>query len=201
VVAALVVPFAWPSKSADELYAAAKPLLESENPDDWDKAVEQYIEPLAQKYPDKYAKEVADARAKVKDRRELKRALSEGAKVDPHSDAERAYLRGLRLAQAGDPDAARRLWQALIIAFGQVKSEARWVELAQLGLDALKRPEAHGNRAPPDRAAFDAALARAKSLAKSGQTAEAVKIFAALEDLFRDDPGLLDAIHTARDGK
>jgi hypothetical protein len=108
------------------------------------------------------------------------------------------YLRGLRLAQAGDPDAARRLWQALIVAFGEVKSEARWVELAQAGLEALKKPEARGHRELPDRAALDAALARAKSLAKSGQTAEAVKIFAALEDLFRDDPGLLDAIHSAR---
>ena len=138
VLAALVLPFAWPSKSADELYAAASPLLESENPDDWEKAVEQYIEPLARKYPDQYVKEVAEARSKVKDRRELKRALGEGAKVDPRSDAERAYLRGLRLAQAGDPDAARRLWRALIVAFGEVKTESRWVGLAQVGLEALE---------------------------------------------------------------
>ena len=61
--------------------------------------------------PGRYAREIATARTKVRDRQELKRALADGAKVDPHSDAERAYLRGMRQAQAGEPDAARRSWQ------------------------------------------------------------------------------------------
>ena len=94
MLAGLVLPFAWPSPSADELYADARPLLESENPDDWEKAIEKYLDPLERKYPDHYAREIATARTKVRDRQELKRALADGAKVDPHSDAERAYLRG-----------------------------------------------------------------------------------------------------------
>jgi tetratricopeptide (TPR) repeat protein len=201
VLTALVVPFAWPSPSADELYAEAGPLLESQNPDDWQKAVEQYLDPLERKYPDRYAQEIAAARAKVKDRQELKRSLAEGAHVDPRSDAERAYLRGLRLAQAGDPDAARRLWQASITAFGEVKSESRWVELARVGLEALKQPEMRGKRAPPDRAAFDAALGRARELATTGKPAEAAQIYRALEELFHDDPALGEKIRHARDGK
>src|SRR5262249_22383626 len=163
-VAAIVLAFAWPRKSADELYAAARPLLESENPDDWDPAVEQYRDQLSQKYQKQYTAEIEAARAKVRDRKELKRSLAEGAKLDPRSDAERAYLRGLRLAQAGDPNAARRLWQAVVAAFGQEASEARWVELSRAGLEALKRSENVAPHVPPNRAAFDAALARAKSL-------------------------------------
>jgi hypothetical protein len=201
-VAAIVLLFARPwEKSADELYAAAKPLLESENPDDWERAVEEYLDPLARKYPDRYRDEVAAARAKVKDRRELKRALAEGAKVDPRSsDAERAYLRGLRLAQAGDADAARRTWQAVVAAFGSAASESRWVELARAGLESLAKPENRNTR-PPDRAAFNSALARAKALAAGDKPDEAAAIYRALEELFRDDAALLEMIHQAKDGK
>ena len=197
VLAAMVLPFAWPSKSADELFAAAEPLLASENPDDWEVAVEQYLDPLARKYPGRYAEEIAEARTKVRDRRELKRSLTEGAKVELSSDAERAYLRGLRLAQAGDPHAARREWEALVAGFGPVASQTRqtrWVELAKAGLVALDRPENRGNRAPPDRAALEAALAHAKTLDAAGKAA----VLRALEELARDDPAALELIRTAR---
>lgn len=201
VFGALVAPFVWPSPSADELYAAARPLLESENAEDWQKAVDEYLVPLEEKYPGQYSREIDAARVKLNDRRELKRAIAEGARVDPRSDAERAYLRGLRLAQAGDPDAARRSWQALVVAFGPVKTESRWVSLARVGLESLNRPESRGKRAPPDRTAFDAALNRAKSLAGTSNPAEAAAIFRALEDLFQDDPVLLEGIRAAREGK
>jgi hypothetical protein len=197
VLAAIVLPFAWPSKSAEELYAAAEPLLKSDNPDDWEVAVEQYLDPLARKYPGQYVEQIADARMKVRDRRELKRALTEGAKVEPSSDAERAYLRGLRLAQAGDPHAARREWEALVAGFGPVASQTRWVELAKAGLVALDRPENRGNRAPPDRAALEAALTHAKTLDAAGKSA----VLRALEELARDDPLLLDVIRRVRDDK
>jgi eukaryotic-like serine/threonine-protein kinase len=193
VLAGLMVPFFWPSKSADELYAEAKPLLASDNPDDWEKAVEKYLDPLSEKYPDKYVEEVAAARAKVRDRRELKRALADGAKADPRSYAERAYLRALHLAQAGDPDAARRVWQSLIVAFESVASEARWVELSRAGLAALERPENRANRAPPNRTALEAAIAHAKTLDAAGKA----NAFRALEELLRDDAAALELIRAA----
>jgi hypothetical protein len=197
VTAAIVTAFWWPSQSAEEMYAAARPLLASENPADWESAVEKYLDPLARKYPDRYVQEIADARTKVRDRRELKRVLAEGAKVEVASDAERAYLRGLRLAQAGDPQAARREWLALIAGFGPGASKSgqtRWVELAQAGLAALERPENHGNRAPPDRTALEAALAHAKTLDAAGKAAA----LRALEELARDDPAALELILAAR---
>lgn len=197
VVGALVLAFAQPwNQSADELYAAAKPLLASANPDDWEKA-DEYLERLSRKYPDRYVDEVAAARTRIRDRRELKRAIADGSKVDPRSEAERAYLRGLRLAQAGDPEAARRTWQALMAAFGPVPSESRWVELAAAGLAILERPESRPVRPPPDRSALDAAIAHAKGLTG----AERGAAFRALEELFRDDPVALEKIRAAQDGK
>jgi eukaryotic-like serine/threonine-protein kinase len=137
-VAALVLPFVWPSKSAEELYAAAEPLLASENPDDWDAALDKYLDPLARKYPDRYKDEIAAARQKARDWRELRRAVSEGEKPPPRSAAEKAYLRGLRLARDGETADARATWDALIAAFGAIESERRWVELARAGLKMLR---------------------------------------------------------------
>ncbi|MBN9117960.1 MAG: serine/threonine protein kinase [Planctomycetes bacterium] len=138
-VAALVLPFAWPTKSAEELYESARPLLASENPDDWDAAFEKYLDPLAQKYPNRYKEEIAAARTRVRDRRELQRAIAEGAKPDARSAAEKAYLRGLRLARDGEAAEARAAWESVVAAYGPVEAEHRWVELARAGLKMLPR--------------------------------------------------------------
>ncbi len=195
-LAGMVLPFLWPSKSADELYEAAAPLLASENPDDWETAMTEFLDPLSEKYPDRYTDEIAAARTRLRDRRELRRAVAEGAKLDPRSDAERSYLRGLRLSQAGDPDAARRTWQALIAAFKPVPSEARWVELAQTGLALLDRPENRGTRPNPDRTALVQALEHARTLDSTQNAA----VLLALEDLLREDPVALEMIRAARKG-
>ncbi len=192
VLAALVLPFVWPSPSAEELYAAAQPLLASDNPDDWDSAVSQYLDPLSTKYPDRYAPEVAAARARVKDHREQKRALSEGANLRPESDAEKAYLRGLRLAQAGDPVAARRVWANVIEAFGPIASEARWVELARLGLGALGKLES-GARPPTNRDALRLAAEHAVGLPPPQDRAAVTT----LRQLFADDATALEIIEAA----
>jgi len=194
VVAALSVPFVWPSPTAAELYAEARPLLESDNPEDWDTAITKYLDPLSQKFPDRYVEEITVARMRAKDRRELRRAIAEGAKVDPQSDAEKAYLRGLRLVQAGDPDAARKTWRALTIAFGPVPSETRWVELARVGLVALDRPENRGSRAPPDRVSLQTAIDEAKRL----DTVQRAAALRALEEIVRDDPAALELIRAAQ---
>lgn len=138
VVGALVAAFAWPSPSADELFASAQPLLASENPDDWDVAFEKYLDPLARKYPDRYKDEIARERARTRDWRELRKAVTDGAKPDARSPAEKAYQRGLRLARDGETAEARAAWEALVVAYGEVEAERRWVELARTGLKMLR---------------------------------------------------------------
>jgi hypothetical protein len=197
-LAALVVPLAWPSKSAEELYEAAQPLLASENPGDWDEALDKYLEPLAQKYPDRYKEEIAAARDRVRDRRELRRALGEGAKVELKSDAQRSYQLGLRLAQAGDAGAARRVWTAVITAFGPVDSEKRWVDLARTGLVALEQPTNNPVRPALNRAPFERALEHAKALAAAGKRAEADLAFDALVALTEFDPAARKLVEDAR---
>lgn len=194
-VAALVLPFAWPSPSADSLYAAAKPLVESDSPGDWD-AAEKYLDPLARDHPNEYKDEVAAARRRIKDRRELRRAISEGAKADPRTDAERGYLRGLRLAQAGETAEARRTWEGVVTAFGAIGSEQRWVELARAGL-ALIAQQNRAPRAPLDRGPVQAALEHARALDAQGRAAEANAVRDALLGL-GDDPEVRRLVDDSR---
>ena len=168
----LVLAFAWPTKSADELYQAAKPLLESDNPDDWDAAFEKYLDPLARKYPDRYQNEIAAARQKVHDQRELRHAIAEGAKIHPSTEAQRGYLLGLRLAEAGDADAARRTWLAVTTAFGSVESEQRWVELSHAGLMALDGP---GGRSTTARLTVNRCFVRSNTQRRSPPPANATR--------------------------
>jgi hypothetical protein len=189
---AIVIPLMWPGKSAEELWNAAEPLVNSDDPADWDRAWDEYLDPLSRKHPDRYAAEVAAAKARIRDRKELLRAVAEGAKPDSRSEAERGYLRGLRLAQLGDTAAARKTWQAVTTAFASAESESRWVGLASAGLSALDR---HPHPAiPHDHAAFDAALAHAKSL----PPAERDAVYRALEELAQNDAGLLESIRKAK---
>ena len=198
VIAALVLPFVWPTKSADDLYAAAQPLLASDNPDDWDKAFEEYLDPLAQKYPDRYKEEIATARTKVRDHRELRKAVGEGAKTHPGTAAERGYLLGLRLAQAGELDAARKAWQAVDRAFAAIESEKRWVDLARAGLAALAQHPTPVRFSLEHDPMFRKAIEHAQSLAATGKREEADAAFNALEELAQGDPRALELIRTAR---
>ena len=194
VMGVLVAAFAWPRPTAAELHAAAMPLLATDDPADWERAWEQYLLPLSQKYPGKFDDDIAKARQKVNDRRELRRVLADGAKIDPRTDAERFYLRGLRLAHAGDADAAKAVWRAVAAGFGGVASEKRWVDLSNAGLAALEKPTNNPGRIPIDRGSFEAALARAKEL----PPIDAESAFRALDELYRDDAAARAAIWAAR---
>jgi hypothetical protein len=199
VVAVILAVIFWPRPSPEELYAAAQPLVQSDNPDDWDRALDEYLDPLADRYPDREPKKVEADRTLLRDRRALRRALAAGAKAAPASEAERLYRRGLALAELGDAAAARRTWADLVTAFTDVPGEEKWVKLAAEGVEKL--PE-HKPLKPPksaaERPALAAAVERAKKLKADDKPAEAAALLAALEDLYRNDPDALAVIRAAK---
>jgi hypothetical protein len=195
VLGAILALVFWPRPSADDLYRQAEPLLASEDPADWERAWDQYLEPLAERYPDRYVAEVEAARTKVGDRRDLRRAVRQGRMAHYRSGAEQLYHRGRALARSGDRAGAERTWRNLITAFGGVPSEDRWVTLAQSGLAELADTSAP---APPGRADLDQAIERASQLKAGGKAAEATAVLDALEYLYRDDSAALELIRKAR---
>ncbi len=183
VVAAAAVLYFRPRPTADDLYAAAKPLVASNDPADWDRAADN-LDPLATRFPDAYRAEVAAARADLQDKRQLRRALDQAGRARPATPAEYAYTRGLKLAEAGDLAGARRMWETVGRVFMPVEAEKRWVLLAAAALTASAD-------APPPRCGYDTITA---ALAAHAGTPAAAGVRATLEDLYRDDPAGLAVI-------
>jgi hypothetical protein len=175
-----------PRPTADELYEAARPLLASDDPADWDRAVDEYLDPLSRRFPDWHADEVQRAVGRVTARRELRRLVGQGAKAKYGSEAERWYQVGLRQAQAGDPAGAKRTWEGVTRGF----TDAPWVDLATAGLAELARTP----QATPPRAGLAAALDRAKGLPEPDRA----RALEALAGLYRDVPAAVEAIRAGR---
>ena len=179
----------WPRPGPEELYGAAIPLMESDDPADWDRAWDEYLEPMGRRYPAAYPDELAEARQKIADRRELNRAIVAGEKVAFTSEAERWYARGLALARVGDTAAARRVWQNLVAGFANVQAEKRWVKLAERGLTDLG-----SNPVDPPTPNLTAVLDQVRTMDVDGNADKAAVTRVALEDLYRDDPAALAKI-------
>ncbi|HVK09547.1 MAG TPA: protein kinase [Gemmataceae bacterium] len=197
VLGAILALVFWPRPGADDLYRQAEPLMASEDPADWERAWDQYLEPLTERFPGQYAAEVEAARVKVEGRRGLRLALEQGRQSQARykSEGERLYQRGLKLAQAGDWAGAKRTWEQVARAFAGVETEDKWVAQSRAALGELAQRSAP---ATTPETALTAAVDRARKLKADGQDAEATAILDALADLYRDDPAALDVIQKAR---
>jgi hypothetical protein len=175
----------WPRPSADELYQSAQPFLSSENPDDWQHAWNEYLQPLSEKFPDAHSAELTSIRTKIDDRAKLKRAIDAGARAKAGSEAERLYLRGLALSQSGDRDQARQTWQALRTMFAGQPGEERWFKLAGHGLAelSLKPPVNDSERQRAKQATLD----RIQGLRSQGKNAEADAMLAAYRQAYHGE--------------
>ena len=183
--------FWWRKPGADDLMTKARPLLESEDPADWDKAWTEYLGPLSRRFPDKYPDEVKDARAKIAEKGDLQRAMAAGNSVRYRSEAERFYHEGLRLAQSGEWESARRKWESLVRAFDGDEASKHRVTLARY---ALQRTDNHAstNLRSANGVQLEEQLRqvaeRIERLRTAGHAKEADALEQALLFLYRDDP-------------
>ena len=129
--------------TAEELFAAAQPLMQSDKAVDWRLAWSEYLEPLSERYPDNpHHKEVAAFQQKLLDADRQDKAFKQSFAESPRSEAERFYRQGLTALQNGDQVAAQTIWRNLVRSFAGSATEKRWVDLAERGLhgSANRRP-------------------------------------------------------------
>lgn len=173
----------WPS-SAKSLYQRGAGLMASDNPDDWETAWDRYLGPLEEKYPDhSYKEDVAEFKRRIDDHRAEQRAQGLARWTRRMSEGQWFFEKGMRLRQRGAEDDARRVWEALVVAYRDVPSEKPWVRRAEA---ELARHPAPADQKPWD--AFRNALDQAKALETEGRNAEAIAIRRSLAELYRDDP-------------
>ncbi|HEV3142266.1 MAG TPA: serine/threonine-protein kinase [Gemmataceae bacterium] len=197
-VAGIVWAFVRPRPGAEELFAQAQPLMASNNPNDWEKAWNEYLEPLTRRYPDHaHRAEVDEFRRLLDDVAVQKRLSVRGRLSAPHSEAQRFYELGLARCQAGDVAGGRRIWEHVVLVFGAVESERRWVLLSQRALTQILPSSSEQNRFE----AVEQSLALARQLRDSGnpgQQEQARQIWQSLEELYRDDPAAKEILDTIK---
>jgi serine/threonine-protein kinase len=193
----VLVWLVWPRHTApaEQLFQEGSRLMESDDPADWDRAWRDYLEPLERKYRDHpYAAELERMRLRKADREAQLRALTRAKELAGAGAAQRFYERGLAFCQAGEPEQARRTWQAVVTAFQGMAAEERWVGLAREGLRRLDE------RLPPKERRTEQLrreVERVQRLRQVGKDAEADAVSRALKELYRDDPTAQDLLKAA----
>lgn len=182
----------WPA-SAVQLYHRIETVMENQESADYARAIE-LMDQLDSKHPDHaYHSQLQQYRAQIAQfeaRRDLDRTAR---RMGPVSDAQWFYQKGVHLQQEGRAEEARRVWSALVRAFGGVPSAQMWVRLAE---DRLQEPAVDALPAPDRWAPAQDALAIARRLRDEGKMEEARSIWKSMEELYRGDPSALSLLET-----
>ncbi|HEX6963197.1 MAG TPA: serine/threonine-protein kinase [Lacipirellula sp.] len=128
-------------KSEEALFAAAAPLMASDKPVDWNRAKDQYLNELLERFPDtKYKPQIDE----FEDRYAVHRARERIKNLErfgrsPKSDAERLYAEGWRLERFDDPLSAwRKYEEATQAADKEDRDQRAYATLAREGINRIK---------------------------------------------------------------
>jgi serine/threonine-protein kinase len=131
----------WP-ESEDALFAKARPLMESDDPVDWRRAEEQYLDELRQRFPNtRHADEIADFEKRYAMFRATQRIRNfELTGRMPDSEIERRYAEAWRYERFGDRLTAWQKYDALVKAFPANDSpdDQAYVDLARQRIAKIK---------------------------------------------------------------
>ena len=171
----------WPM-SAETLFRKGSALMDSGDPDDWERAWEKYLSPLEEKYPDHpYQADVENYRQQLREAQEKRTAMRRNGD-GRLSEAQWFFEKAMRSRGRGDEESARRLFRALVDVFREDPDQSMWVRRAERQLDA-EPPKSDGKQWQ----AVRLALERARALEKEGKIDEARAIRRGLAELYRGD--------------
>ncbi len=182
--------FWWRGPTADELLMNAQPLLQSSSPEDWEKAWNEYLEPLNRKYPNRYKDEVRQTKQRIEAYTELKKAILNAKNLHYSGQAERFYHLGNRLLQNGEITSAREIWTDMILVFGSIKQDDPWVAAARIALTRLEESQL-SNKTTTIPAEVENTLKsiehEIQKLRQTGKGDQADRLSQALENLYHNE--------------
>jgi serine/threonine protein kinase len=188
--------------SEDALFAKAKPLMGSDDPMDWARAEEQYLESFRERFPDsKHAEDLAKFDRRVAIRRaETRLNNNKRLNRDPQSEAERQFGEAQEYEQFGDRLTAWRKYEALVNLFAESedKYDMAFVELARRQIGHITGKQSTD---VTQLEFLEQQLARASTLAESGELLEARKILDGVIELYGDNQEARPLVDRARDEK
>ena len=185
--------------SEETLFAKAKPLIESESTADWKLAMDRYIGPLRERFPEsKYASEIEE----FEQRYAMHRAEERIKNLDrfgrkPRSKVESLYAEAWKLEQFGDRYSARNKYKALISLFEETEDldDRAIVNLARRQVEQIDQSEN-----AEDLATFlQSQIERAQSLASSGKRLKARGLLDDLVTLYGNNQEARSLVDEARE--
>jgi serine/threonine protein kinase len=173
----------WPS-SAESMFQRGAELMASQDPEDWAKGWNDFLEPFERRFPNNdHRDEMQMFRAKYQMYLDEHQASRTAKLAGPMTEAQWFFQDGLRRRQIGDETGARRVWRLMVEAFGAVHSERPWVRRAQAELDRLPGETSVDRHVEP----ITEALNKAEELRAAGKVDEADVAQRALHDLYKED--------------
>jgi len=185
--------------SEDELFAKAKPLMESEDVVDWKRAEESYLISLKKRFPNtKYADQIEQFDDRFAMHRAKKQFLNnQRLGRQPKSEAERQYGEAWRFEQIGDRLSAWQKYDALVHLFSKNDSDddKAFVNLARRQIRLIKNEQGSGE----EQSTFvQKQLKRASNLAMTGDLLKARRILDSLVSLYDGNQELQPLVEQAR---
>ncbi|MCH2113353.1 MAG: serine/threonine protein kinase [Pirellulales bacterium] len=189
----------WPL-SEEALFAKAKPLMASESAVDWKRAIDQYLVPLRERFPEsQYAEEIQA----FEDRYAMQRAEARIEKhqkggVKARSEAERRFAEAWKYEQFGDRYTAWEKYEAMINVFGDTEDpeDRALVNLARLKIRQIK---AGDDREDGLASFFRSKIDHANDLAEEGDSLKARDLLDSLVTLYASNQEVRSLVDEVRD--
>ncbi|HVV98781.1 MAG TPA: serine/threonine-protein kinase [Planctomycetaceae bacterium] len=182
--------------SEAQLYARAVPLMNSDDPDQWDRARKDFIGPLQKRFPDgPHATEVQGFVDKIemhKAERQLKLKIQKGRELK--TEGERLFAEAYRYEQFQDRITALEKYNSLIQVLQDNASERPIVNLARKQIAGIMET---GGDKDDRRKIVNEALVKADDLYRSGNALEARKLWESVVSLYGQNKELQPQVEYA----
>jgi serine/threonine-protein kinase len=186
--------------SEEQLYARALPMIQSDDPVQWQQAQDLYLNPLLQRFPNgRHAEEARVARDRLemyRTERGIETRLRLGQ--DPKNEAERLFLQAREFERFGDYVTAREQYRAMIDLLKDRDQDRSYLQLAKRQLAALENA---GDGNVDRKQIVNDALKKAREQFLSGKTHAAEETWRNVIKLYDGKAEFADEVAEARAGR
>lgn len=187
--------FVWPA-SEQQLWASAEPLMASGDMVQERDAVERFLKPLLERFPDGEHAEEARSFIRTVEVNRLKRRLVNNARLnrEPKSEAERLFRRAWNFEQFGDRISALEIYESMHVLLKEREGFEDFVELASLQIADIRGGDTMLDRLELIRAK----LRIAETHVEAGERLEAEELWRGIIRLYAENSELTEVVAFAR---
>ncbi|MBC7821516.1 MAG: serine/threonine protein kinase [Planctomycetaceae bacterium] len=186
--------------SEEKLFAQAIPLMQSDDPVQWQEANDRYLKSLLERFPNgKHADEARELIDKLEMHR-TERGIETRLKLgqDPKHEAERLFLQARELERFGDNVTAREQYRAMIDLLKDREQDHSYSNLAKRQLAVLENA---GDGTVDRKQIVNDALKKAREQHLAGKTPAAEETWRSIIKLYDGKAEFADEVAEARAGR